>query len=627
MSSPPCGSPIRHHCPALAGGCRQFYNKLLGDDLDEGTALEELEYVEAHPEQLGDVAVDNRGLMNSRLQLGVFVNGKRMDDELEWDEEDYRVQPMKTVRQLQRKAEREKRRKRRAARRAASAGDPGADAVSSDSDSDDAASDDSDDLEKHNPRLHATMHLRTTRHRPQTLQTNRPLAQAHPTLNTDVFYEVEIDVLDPNSRVALGWATSPFPPFKMCGDAPHSIAVHSCADKRIVNTVGPHSLPSVGSQGWLVLKSSEDTHGGRSMDMPALKEGDVVGVGFRQELASDATRDNEKLLIRFIFMVNGKMIDIEPMDLKWPAQNNVWAKNTGQEYILEKTLERAAKNPEFARLGILANGCAFPTISATGPCVLNVRFTPPFDYFGATQRLCTFQNKGIVRRRSLALAEKVRGRIQAEQKQDDIVKHEESRKRAQLAALEKKAGIKHSKLTGAAEFLESAVLGGPGSGARDLDEALAEAEAALAQMQGRDSGGAGAGKGAGKAKPQRRRSVADATNRPFDALPGQTNGHISISVTSSARHFASDAGGTIAAGGGAARSTRRSLTSNDLHRTGALQQRRSFSGAGSGGLAHGMVDAVAANYAAKSGNSYAADVVARRTAMHDKKTSYRQGGW
>ncbi|KZP31284.1 SPRY-domain-containing protein [Athelia psychrophila] len=86
-----------------------------------------------------------------------------------------------------------------------------------------------------------------------SVQSNLPL----PKLNEVYYWEVKMFDLPESTNVAVGLATKPYPVFRLPGLSRHSVAYHSNGDKS-------HSFPFTAS-----------TFG------PSLKEGDVLGVGYR----------------------------------------------------------------------------------------------------------------------------------------------------------------------------------------------------------------------------------------------------------------------------------------------------------------------------------------------------------
>ncbi|TFK30494.1 SPRY-domain-containing protein [Coprinopsis marcescibilis] len=86
-----------------------------------------------------------------------------------------------------------------------------------------------------------------------SVQSNLPL----PKLNEVYYWEVKMFDLPPTTNVAVGLATKPYPPFRLPGHSRYSVGYHSNGDKS-------HNYPFT------------STPFG-----PALKEGDVLGVGYR----------------------------------------------------------------------------------------------------------------------------------------------------------------------------------------------------------------------------------------------------------------------------------------------------------------------------------------------------------
>ncbi|KIJ45177.1 hypothetical protein M422DRAFT_46977 [Sphaerobolus stellatus SS14] len=86
-----------------------------------------------------------------------------------------------------------------------------------------------------------------------SVQSNLPL----PKLNEVYYWEVKLFDFPPGTNVAIGLATKPYPAFRLPGHCRYSVAYHSNGDKS-------HNFPF-----------TQTTFG------PSLKEGDVVGVGYR----------------------------------------------------------------------------------------------------------------------------------------------------------------------------------------------------------------------------------------------------------------------------------------------------------------------------------------------------------
>lgn len=214
----------------------------------------------------------------------------------------------------------------------------------------------------------------------------------------------------------------------MVGDTEmaHAIAVHSCRIRAIVDTHGPVSRPKVGSKGYLVMKHSEDKSGGQSMETRSLKEGDVLGVGYRQFLSRDASLKDEKLNMRFNWWLNGVRVDLPLLDTTWPAYNEALHRpDTHQGEILQKIMEK----PDLARIGILANGCCYPTISASGPAIVEIRFDEPFEQLN--RRLTTYQNRAVSKVAAKTQADEILEKVRYEQKQKELADHDSKRRLAQ----------------------------------------------------------------------------------------------------------------------------------------------------------------------------------------------------
>lgn len=105
------------------------------------------------------------------------------------------------------------------------------------------------------------------------VQSNLPL----PKLNEVYYWEVKMFDLPETTIVAVGLATKPYPPFRLPGVSRHSVAYHSDGDKC-------YNYPFTAS-----------TFG------PVLKEGDVLGVGYRPRTGTVFfTRNGRKLEDAFI---------------------------------------------------------------------------------------------------------------------------------------------------------------------------------------------------------------------------------------------------------------------------------------------------------------------------------------
>lgn len=105
------------------------------------------------------------------------------------------------------------------------------------------------------------------------VQSNLPL----PKLNEVYYWEVKMFDLPDTTTVAVGLATKPYPPFRLPGVSRHSVAYHSNGDKC-------YNYPFTAS-----------TFG------PVLKEGDVLGVGYRPRTGTVFfTRNGRKLEDAFV---------------------------------------------------------------------------------------------------------------------------------------------------------------------------------------------------------------------------------------------------------------------------------------------------------------------------------------
>ncbi|KAG8922469.1 Rsp5p-dependent ubiquitination, sorting of cargo proteins at the multivesicular body [Tulasnella sp. 417] len=101
-----------------------------------------------------------------------------------------------------------------------------------------------------------------------SVQSNLPL----PKLNEVYYWEVKMFDLPPGTNVSIGLATKPYPSFRLPGHARHSVAYHSSGEKSYNY---PFATVSYG---------------------PPLKEGDVLGIGYRPRTGSVFfTRNGRKM--------------------------------------------------------------------------------------------------------------------------------------------------------------------------------------------------------------------------------------------------------------------------------------------------------------------------------------------
>ncbi|KAF9229343.1 SPRY-domain-containing protein [Gyrodon lividus] len=106
-----------------------------------------------------------------------------------------------------------------------------------------------------------------------SVQSNLPL----PKLNEVYYWEVKMFDLPETTTVAVGLATKPYPPFRLPGLNRHSVAYHSNGDKSYNY---PFTAAPLG---------------------PVLKEGDVLGVGYRPRTGSVFfTRNGRKMEDAFV---------------------------------------------------------------------------------------------------------------------------------------------------------------------------------------------------------------------------------------------------------------------------------------------------------------------------------------
>ncbi|EPQ60765.1 SPRY-domain-containing protein [Gloeophyllum trabeum ATCC 11539] len=108
---------------------------------------------------------------------------------------------------------------------------------------------------------------------PACVQSNLPL----PKLNEVYYWEVKMFDLPPETNVAIGLTTKPYPYFRLPGLSRYSVAYHSNGDK---------------SHNWPFTAASFG---------PGFKEGDVVGVGYRPRTGTVFfTRNGRKLEDAFV---------------------------------------------------------------------------------------------------------------------------------------------------------------------------------------------------------------------------------------------------------------------------------------------------------------------------------------
>ncbi|KAG9050258.1 Rsp5p-dependent ubiquitination, sorting of cargo proteins at the multivesicular body [Tulasnella sp. UAMH 9824] len=101
-----------------------------------------------------------------------------------------------------------------------------------------------------------------------SVQSNLPL----PKLNEVYYWEVKMFDLPPGTNVSIGLATKPYPSFRLPGHSRHSVAYHSSGEKSYNY---PFTTVSYG---------------------PPLKEGDVLGIGYRPRTGSVFfTRNGRKM--------------------------------------------------------------------------------------------------------------------------------------------------------------------------------------------------------------------------------------------------------------------------------------------------------------------------------------------
>lgn len=198
-----------------------------------------------------------------------------------------------------------------------------------------------------------------------TIQTNRPLAQAMAVLEKDVYYEATVEDMEDDSKISVGWATSPYPPMAPVGHIGHSIGIVSAGEKLMPNTRDPvtGSIHPLGTTGKLVFKTSDEHEsGGIALDEPYLTRGDTVGCGYKQYLDPDAK--HPRLMIKFYFKVNNRVLEIPDMYCCFYAINGVF------DVTKTRTFLQGEGSKAHIHVGLLANGVAFPTCGVVGQAEL-----------------------------------------------------------------------------------------------------------------------------------------------------------------------------------------------------------------------------------------------------------------
>lgn len=254
--------------------------------------------------------------------------------------------------------------------------------------------------------LNVFLHMMNNKTRPLTVQTNKPLAQAVPEIDKHVYYEVTVKSLDMSTRLAVGWATAPYPPFDMPGHSPHSVALMSAGETLVPNLRNIEGqVGLMGDSGKLIVRTSADavSSGLLMPDEECLEEGDVVGCGYYQVLDPTSTPENPKLIIRFYWVVNHRLIMPPGKYVEYPAINTVWdARQTNRAVKVQDDGDVDDRTRQ--GMGVLANGTARPTIGATGPVHVALRTSPPFQFKPEHFELSSYQGMVVERRRSIALA-------------------------------------------------------------------------------------------------------------------------------------------------------------------------------------------------------------------------------
>jgi len=210
-------------------------------------------------------------------------------------------------------------------------------------------------------------------------------------------------------------------------------------------------------------------------DEDYLEEGDVVGCGYYQVLDPTSTPDNPKLILRFYWVVNHRLIMPPGKYTEYPALNTVW--DARQANRVSKVQDDGDVDDRTrVGMGVLANGTARPTIGATGPVHIALRTHPPFQFKPERFELSSYQGMVVERRRSIALAASTK-ELLAPEIAKQAADHAEGKRGA---AREKAAESHHLKHMQSADPGAAAPAAGPkkqyGTGQGSRRKSLAEAE-------------------------------------------------------------------------------------------------------------------------------------------------------
>jgi hypothetical protein len=170
------------------------------------------------------------------------------------------------------------------------------------------------------------------------------------------FYYYEVTVLSnaaSSNVLALGVATSPYPPFRLPGWHQHSVAIHT-DDGRIY---------------------IDDAHGGRPFLNPATLQGHQVVIGVGVDIVSGGiffTRNGQLLTSQeSVFGSSwGTMNDSIPSDIRAGLQSPI-------------AMQRDGTAPPQQSIGTNEMKKWYPTIGACGDVVVQVNFSGPFVFLPA----------------------------------------------------------------------------------------------------------------------------------------------------------------------------------------------------------------------------------------------------
>lgn len=220
---------------------------------------------------------------------------------------------------------------------------------------------------------------------PTTVQTNYPLSSKLGEKWREVYYEVQVESLSESATLSIGWATFLYPPFRLPGEEPHSVALVS-PGRRKGNT--PHLFFVHCDKSFHTVEEQ--------MNAPLLRDGDVVGAGYL------VVERHGALVIDFWFTVNGKKVNARGIS-SFRAINKL---------VDPGGTKKALEAPGEASNGILANGCAHPTVGASTGCRLKFRFSPPWTHDPPHQ--LSEEQQHTVRRRSIGNVDALSMRVMDE---------------------------------------------------------------------------------------------------------------------------------------------------------------------------------------------------------------------